>query len=138
MSIKSNFEYKGTAYDEVIFKIVRVFGSKREGYNAVFAFTLPTDDFVEKNFKGLLPIGIEWVDANPYPALYKAMEDNIVQRGFTITPEVVELPPEVIPEVVELPPEVIPPVAIIEVADIDNGKVHTKPIKKAKKVKANV
>lgn len=84
MAIKSNFEYRGTKYDYVTFKIVRVFGSKREGWNAVFAFVPDELDFVEDNFRGLITVGSEWVDENPYPVLYKKMEDILTNGGFKI------------------------------------------------------
>lgn len=84
MAIISNFEYRDTKYDYVTFKIVRVFGSKREGWNAVFAFVPDELDFVEDNFRGLITIGTEWVDGNPYPVLYKKMEEILVNGGFEL------------------------------------------------------
>ena len=106
MAIKSNLEYKGFSYDSVIFKIVRVFGSKAEGWNAVFAFVQEGDEFVEKNFRGLIPIGAEWTDENPYPVLYQRMEWILTSSEFIIVPEVVVEPQ---PEPVIEEPEVVVP-----------------------------
>jgi len=122
MAITSNFEYKGTKYKEVIFKIFRVFGSKREGWNAVFAFAIPGDPFEEVYFKGLISVGMEWVDSNPYPELYKKMEQIIVAGGFTIRPEAVA-------PVVELVVEVTP-AAIVEVVEPKPKKTKTKKVAK--------
>jgi hypothetical protein len=87
MAIQSNFSYKGTDYDAVVFKIVRVFGSKAEGWNAVFAFVTEGDEFIETNFKGLMTIGLSWEDKNPFPLLYKRMEEILTDGGFTIVRE---------------------------------------------------
>lgn len=88
MSIQSNFEYKGVTYDKVTFKIVRVFGSKAEGWNAVFTFVADGDDFVEKNFKGLISVGSEWLDTNPYPVLYGKMEEILKRGGFNCSNDI--------------------------------------------------
>lgn len=91
MAIRSNFEYRGSKYDSVVFKIVRVFGSKREGWNAVFAFVLPDEEFVELNFRGLITVGAAWSEESPYPVLYKQMEDILAKGGFTFANDL-ELP----------------------------------------------
>ena len=94
MSIKSNFEYKGSTHNLVEFKIARLFGGKIEGnYNAIFAFVVDGEEFVEEKFLGTIAIGIPWVDANPYPLLYKRMEEIIASGGFIIQEEKVDVPP---------------------------------------------
>jgi hypothetical protein len=87
MAIQSNFSYKGTDYDAVVFKIVRVFGSKAEGWNAVFAFVTEGDEFTELRFRGMITIGLPWEDKNPFPLLYKRMEEILTDGGFNIVRE---------------------------------------------------
>lgn len=89
MSIQSNYEYKGATYDKVIFKIVRVFGSKLDGWNAVFAFVEDGEEFEEKNFKGLISLGAPWSDANPYPIMYGRMEELLSAGSFSFTNDLV-------------------------------------------------
>jgi hypothetical protein len=126
MAIQSNFEYKGIKYPEVVFKIVRVFGSKKEGWNAVFGFVPTTEEFEEKNYKGLITVGTVWEDVNPYPVLYKKMESIIENGGFVITREVVE----VIPTAYEH--EVVAPVETPEKEVVPEKPRKPKTIKKAK------
>jgi len=105
MAIKSNFEYKGTKYDSVIFKIVRVFGSKNEGWNAVFAFVVDGDEFTELRFRGMITVGLPWKNTNPFPLLYNRMEEILTGGGFVVVNENAEVvvPVEVVPEVVASP-----------------------------------
>jgi len=114
MAIKSNFEYKGTKYDSVIFKIVRVFGSKAEGWNAVFAFVVEGDEFTELRFRGMITVGLPWKDANPFPLLYKRMEEILTDGGFVIVEETKKSFIETawvddLIQVEETPPEVVAP-----------------------------
>jgi len=87
MAINCNFSYKGTDYDAVVFKIVRVFGSKAEGWNAVFAFVTEGDEFSELRFRGMITIGLPWENTNPFPVLYKRMEEILTDGGFNIVRE---------------------------------------------------
>lgn len=87
MAINCNFSYKGTDYDAVVFKIVRVFGSKAEGWNAVFAFVTEGDEFTELRFRGMITIGLPWENTNPFPVLYKRMEEILTDGGFHIVRE---------------------------------------------------
>jgi len=87
MAINCNFSYKGTDYDAVVFKIVRVFGSKAEGWNAVFAFVTEGDEFTELRFRGMITIGLPWENTNPFPVLYKRMEEILTDGGFNIVRE---------------------------------------------------
>lgn len=119
MAIQSNFEYKGTKYDEVTFKLVRVFGSKREGWNAVFAFVASGDEFIEPNFKGLIPVGVEWSDENPYPIMYRAMEQIILNQGFIIQNEQpLELETTIIADEVSVPDMEVKPVKKVKVKKV--------------------
>lgn len=82
MAIKSKFEYKGTKFDSVTFKIIRVFGSKTQGWTGLAAFVPDDLPFEENNYKGLITVGLGFVDANPYPELYGQLESLIRREGF--------------------------------------------------------
>lgn len=82
MAVQSNFSYKGVTFDAVTFKIIRVYGSKAEGWNAVVAFVPVDEEFDPLNYKGTIHIGAEWSDANPYPILYGVLEDMLTRSGY--------------------------------------------------------
>lgn len=105
MSTLSNFEYKGKKYENVEFKIVRIFGSKPEGWGATFAFVSAGEDFIEENYIGMFPLGISWADGNPYPALYQALEKFLSRNGFTPSNDILIEVEEVKPEVEEVKPQ---------------------------------
>lgn len=138
MSILTNFEYKGVTYEKVVFKLIRAFGSKTEGWNAVFGFAPVDVEFVEANLRGLIHVGVEWSDENPYPILYKAMEKIILKGGFVITPETPETKTEQLEIPAELLTQPVEELPVLDASGIAQEVVETPKKKRTKKVKSDV